>query len=443
MFALLLACVTSDAAPAAAVPLEVAWSHQRTPLTTITPSGRTWRRGIIHVHSYLSHDACDDHELPDAQCFADFRSGLCDAAIDVAYITDHPSTAAEHSFDELLLAEPEDEVVDGVANRLTCESGHDVLTLPGIEDELMPVGLLRHVADSQEENERLYNNSDAETIAAEIAAGALVLQAHTEGKSLSELQDRQANGLAGVEMFNLHAMVDPNKREEDLGLDRFGYLEAIAPFMSGETAAEPDLAFLSFYEEQGVSLERWDALNTTKFTVGTAGTDAHQNTIPLAMNDGERGDSYRRMMSWFSNVLLVDSESPADHMVALASGRMFIAFETLGTPSNFSVTYTGVDTTLEMGGEASVGGTLAVSCPVLSVDSPQTGTTPPEIAVAVFKDGDIWQSTCGEWSVLEPGVYRVRADIVPHHLAGFLDNQAETLVHTYPWLYSNALRITD
>lgn len=443
MFGLLLACVSAPEPASVEKPLDVPWLHERTPLTTKSASGRRWHRGIIHLHSYFSHDACDNHEMADEPCFADFRKGLCDAAIDFAYVTDHPSTAAEHTYEELLLSEPDDEIVDGVANRIHCASGHDVLTMPGIEDELMPVGLTRQVAETAEENDRLYNNSDAEAVAADIAAGAVVLQAHTEGKPLADLQERQANGLSGVEMFNLHAMVDPNKREQDLGLDRFGYLEAIAPFMSGETQAESDLAFLAFYEEQGVSLEKWDTLNAAKFTIGTAGTDAHENTIPSVMNDGERGDSYRRMMSWFSNVLLVDGDGPTEHKAALAAGRMFVAFEALGTPADFEATYNVNETTLEMGGEAPRLGTLSVSCPTLSVESPQSGNTPPDISVTVLKDGQTWQTSCGEWTVSEVGVYRVRVDIVPNHLAGFLDNQADSLIHRYPWLYSNAFRITD
>ncbi|MFN7142308.1 MAG: hypothetical protein ACK4YP_00910, partial [Myxococcota bacterium] len=260
-------------------PSFVAWAETRAPLDETSAGGRAWRRGIIHLHTPYSHDACDGNGLPDGlpdeQCLAHLRAGLCDTAMDFAMITDHPAHAAEQAWADLLLSREGDEVVDGVANRIACPGGHGVLTMPGIEDELMPVALDAPVADTVEERDRLYNGHDAETIAAEIAAGGTVLQAHTEGKSLETLLERQANGLRGVEIFNLHAMVDPDIREVDLGLDAFGYLDTIGPFLSGETDAEPDLAFLGFFQEQGVSLERWDALNHVAPTVGTAGTDAH------------------------------------------------------------------------------------------------------------------------------------------------------------------------
>ncbi|MDP2312345.1 MAG: hypothetical protein Q8P41_05525 [Pseudomonadota bacterium] len=421
-------------------PPVVPWATARAPLAESSPGGRAWRRGIIHLHSHYSHDACDGDPMPggvpDEDCLAHLRYGLCANAMDFAMITDHPAHAAEQEFADTLLSREGDEVVDGIANRILCPDGHRVLTLPGIEDELMPIGLDRPVADTYAERDRLYNGSDAESLAAEIGAGATVLQAHTEGKTLETLLERQANGLAGVEIFNLHAMVDPSIREEDLGLDSFGYIDAVGAFLSGDTDAQPDLAFLGFFQEQGVSLERWDALSRVAPTVGTAGTDAHENTLPSLLSDGERVDSYRRMMSWFSNIALVDSDSPEDTQAAVAAGRLFVAFEILGTPSDFHVGYGAA----EMGGSGALGGTLDVTCPTLAATSPRDGAD-PEIAVTVFKDGVAWQTDCGSFAVTEPGVYRVRVDIVPHHLVGFLDNQAGALVRTYPWLYSNSFRL--
>jgi hypothetical protein len=154
------------------------------------------------------------------------------------------------------------------------------------------------------------------------------------------------------------------------------------------------------------------------------------------MSDGERVDSYRRMISWFSNVVLPDGDTPQDMQDAVVAGRLFVAFEALGTPSGFDVRYGD----LEMGGEAAAGGTLEVDCPALAASSPRDGDD-PEIAVTVLRDGETWQQGCGRFDVTEPGVYRVRADIVPHQLDGFLDDQAATLVHSFPWLYSNAFRL--
>lgn len=439
VLALLLACAAppvespapTDSGEASVVP----WSVQRAPLVAASAAGRAWRRGIVHLHSNFSHDACDSQTGDLDACEAHLRDGLCADAHDFAFLTDHPAFAAEQPYADLMHVGAQDEVVDGVASRMACGDGRSVLLLPGIEDELMPIGLDRHVSDDPVEADSIYNGTGADTITAEIAAGAIVLQAHTEGKTMEDLLARQAAGQAGVELFNLHAMVDPRKREDDLGLDPYAYFEAIGPFISGDTDAEPDLAFLAFYEEQGVSLERWDALNQVAFTVATAGTDAHENAIPSLLSDDERVDSYRRMMAWFSNIALVEGDAPADLEAAIAAGRLFVAFEILGVPDGFDVTYGD----LEMGGEGDVGGTIEVTCPTLAETSFRDGAD-PEISVTVLRDGEPWQEGCGSWPVDEAGVYRVRVDIVPLHLAGFLDDQ-QALVHAYPWLYTNAFRL--
>lgn len=440
----LLACVDerpADSVPAVDPPVaDVAWSATRAPLDEVSPGGRAWRRGIVHLHSHYSHDACDGEPMPDGvpdeACLQDLRDGLCATATDYAFLTDHPAHAAEQPFADLLLVRESDEVVDGVANRMACPDGHRVLLMPGVEDELMPVGLDRQVSDDPAEADRLYNDTGPETFDAVHAAGGLVLQAHTEQRTERELLDRQALGLAGVELFNLHAMVDPDIREAALGLDGTDWLADVSPFITGQTLAEPDLVFLGFYQEQPGSIEKWEALARIAPTVATAGTDAHENALPMLMSDGERVDSYRRMIRWFSNVLLVDGDGPAEHEAALREGRLFVAFEALGTPAGFDARYGA----LEMGGTGPVGDTLTVSCPTLSPLTPQRGE-PPEITVRVFRDGVEWRTGCGAWTLDEPGLYRVRVDIVPRHLAPFLDAQADWSERAYPWLYSNAFRV--
>ena len=211
--------------------------------------------------------------------------------------------------------------------------------------------------------------------------------------------------------------------------------EYAAPIAAFLHHAEPDLAFLAFYQQQDVSIQRWDALNAVAPMVGTAGTDAHENALPALLDDGERMDSYRRMMMWFDNVALVDGDEPQDYQDAVAAGRLFIAFEILGEPGSWDVRYGD----LEMGGTAPLGDDLVVSCPTLSASSPQMDT-PPDITVAIYKDGAVWQTDCGTYTPTEAGVYRAVATITPKHLSAFLDDQ-QALIKPTPWLYSNALRI--
>lgn len=436
----LSACADATGAESAVLADEfVPFDHARPALDETAADGRAVKRAIIHLHSPISHDACDGHTMEDAPCFADLRAGLCNDAVDAAFFTDHPSAAAEKTYEELFNLQEGDEVVDGLGSRMTCETGHQVLSMPGIEDELMPVGLDRHVADSPAENDSIYNAYTAESMAASVAAGGFPLQAHTEGQTIEVLLERQTWGQRGTEIFNLHAMVDPNKREDDLGLDGLAYLTQAGPFISGDSTAEPDLVFLAFYEEQTVSLERWDALNAIAPSLGTGGTDAHENALPMLMSDGERVDSYRRMMAWFSNYLVVSETTPAGYQAALEAHQTYLVFDSLGIPTGFDVAYGDVHygTSAE---SPAVGANLVVTCPTLASTSPRDGQL-PEITATVFRNGAIWQSECGTFAVTESGVYRVRIEILPHHLTGFLADQADILVHAYPWVYSQAFRI--
>ena len=445
----LIACrpnLTEDSASSASA--AVPWSGGLPRLDTEL-RGLSARRGLIHLHSPYSHDACDGEGLiegePDEQCLAALRYGLCATAMDFAYLTDHPAHAAEQTYEELLLIRDDDTPVeqDGsvIAKRLHCDDGHSVLWMPGIEDELMPVGLERHAADTVAERSELYNASTAEALAAAREAGALVMMAHTEGRERSSLEMLVDAGLTGVEIFNLHAMFDPDIRSEDLGLDALGWLKDIAPFTSADGTAEPDLFFLAVLAEQHPSIAHWDALQQRAPVVGVAGTDAHQNVLPVLLRDGERGDSYRRMMRWLSNHLLVSGDAPSDHDAALAAGRAYVVFEILGTPSGLDFHLAQDDTIYEMGSRPNLaGGTLSLTCPSLSESSPR-GDVDPDIQATIFKDGSVWQSGCGEFSVEEPGVYRVRIDITPWHLEDFLGEEPEPWLAPRPWIYTNTITV--
>lgn len=446
----LLACTSEPApAPSDTGPVTAPWSREL-PSAASLPDDRGWshRRAITHLHSPWSHDACDGDPqpdgVPDPACLADLREGLCATRVDAAFLTDHPATAAAQTYDDLFLAQDGDQPwpADGDrrANQLSCADGHRVAWFPGIEDETMPLGLDRHVSADPAVNDAVYNGYDADTVRAEADAGALVFVAHTEQRLAADLERLQDAGLVGVEVFNLHAMFDPDIREDALGLDGLGWLTEIAPFTDPAQTGEPDLFVLAVLQEQAPSVAHLDALLARGPTVAIAGTDAHQNVLPLDLRDGERGDSYRRMLRWFSNQVLVDADDPGAIEAGLAAGRSYVAFEILGTPSGFSFSYDGPDGVVEMGGTAGVGGTLVVGCPVLAAGSPR-GASSPDIAVTVFRDGAPWQTGCGRFPVTEAGNYRARVDIVPHHLAPFLGDTPEPWIHSYPWIYGNAVRV--
>ncbi len=451
MFLLLaLSCSADDAAPDTAVE-PVDWSRQQVWLDEEV-RGRSFQRAILHLHSPYSHDACDGDGLPDGAvnepCMDDLRAGLCASGIGLAFVTDHPSHAAEFSFEDWLSIREGDRPVerDGapIANRFDCEGGGEVLWMAGIEDELMPVGLDRHVDGTAEERDTLYNQETAVAIGAEIDAGAAVMVAHTEGRDVELLVEQQAAGLTGFEMFNLHAKFAPDNLEDDLGLDPYEWIEGVGPFLdAGNDDLVPDLAFLAVYQQQDVSIATWDTLNAIGPAVGFGGTDAHQNVLPSPASDGERFDSYRRMTRWFSNWVLVDAAAgeaaePEDAQAAVAAGRIYTVFEVLGTPAGLDVAMESGGETYEIGSDAPAG-TLRVDCPILHPESAR-GLEAPEIRAEVFKDGESWAAGCGEHAVSEAGVYRVVFYITPHHLADFLDDQ-QHLVQEYPWIYSNPFRV--
>jgi hypothetical protein len=447
----LVACTGgADPAPSTGSEVhEVPWSRglpERGP----APRGWTERRAIVHLHSPWSHDACDGEGLldgtndydgaPNPDCLADLRSGLCDTHVDLAFLTDHPSYSAWQPYDELFMAQAGDERVPN-GNLLHCDDGHTVLWMPGVEDELMPVSLDRQVAgEDWAENDRLYNGYDAEAIAADEAAGASVFLAHTEQRATADLEMLQDAGLRGVEVFNLHAMFAPDIREEWLGLDGFSWISDVEPFTGPYGTAEPDLLMLGVLQAQPPSLAHWDELLARGPMTGTAGTDAHQNVLPLPLRDGERGDSYRRMLRWFSNLVWVGGDSADDAQSALVAGRSYVAFEVLGTPAGFDFALTPASGDLvEMGGEGT-GGTLHVGCPTLDPASPR-GLDEPEIDVHVLKDGVRWHEGCGEVDTDGPGVYRVEVEMVPWHLRPFLGEEPDPWLHAYPWIYGNPIRV--
>ncbi|MEZ4240811.1 MAG: hypothetical protein R3F59_32580 [Myxococcota bacterium] len=446
--AALTGCHGEDALPADSAttepaPREVPWTHTLPPLEA--PRGQQALRTIVHLHSPWSHDACDGDPLPDGvvnePCLQDLRAGLCEAGIDVAFVTDHPAFAADQTWDALFHAREGDERVDGVANRIRCDDGRTVTWMPGIEDELMPVGLDRHVAgDDFAENDRIYNGYDAETVAAERAAGASVFVAHTEQRDVPTLSALQDAGIAGVEVFNLHAMFAPDIREEWLGLDGLGWVTDAAPFTSPEGTAEPDLLVLAVLQAQPPSLAAWDALLQRGPAVGIGGTDAHQNVLPIDLRDGRRGDGYARMLRWFANIVWADTTSPAAVQDALAAGRSHLVFEILGSEQGFDFDLRDADGGVHEMGSAAPAGTLEVGCPSLHPASPR-GLEDPEITVSVLKDGAPWREGCGAFETDGPGVYRVEVQMVPWHLRGFLGDDPEVWLHAYPWIYGNAIRV--
>ena len=247
------------------------------------------------------------------------------------------------------------------------------------------------------------------------------------------------NGATGFEIFNAHAMFSPTIRQDDLGLEGFGWTNDIGPFTRPDETGEPDLLFLGVLEIQSPSLAHFDALLAEGPVVGIAGSDAHQNVLNLELRDDERMDSYRRALGWFSNHVYADEPTAESVKSALSAGRSAVVFEVLGVPDGFDFHHTDGNAITEMGGQAGPGD-LVVACPTLAASFPH-GEEAPTITAAILKDGTLWETGCGAHTTDGPGVYRVQVDIVPLHLEPFLGDDPAPFHRTFPWILSNAIRV--
>jgi hypothetical protein len=224
----------------------------------------------------------------------------------------------------------------------------------------MPVGLERHVAGDEAQRSAVYDATTPEAIQTLKDHGAVVLVAHTEGWSVDELVGLP---LEGFEMYNLHA---------NLELNIAGAVSLLVNLSNPELLPHPDLVLLPILSEDPAYLERWGSvLARGARRVTTLATDCHQNTFDQPLTDGERVDSYRRMMSWFSNHLLVEPSGGSfdDQALkqALRAGRVYGAFEIFGYPSGFDFVAVQGGQTHEIGSEVSLaqGPELRVSRPRL------------------------------------------------------------------------------
>jgi hypothetical protein len=445
LLCMLAAC--DDGRPAPSLP---AWDKTLPPASVMgTWNGLVPARGIVHLHSPFSHDACDGMPRDpvtgavNEPCLQSLRAALCTDRIDFAALTDHDDTMADEEFPALFHPRDGDEVVLGaggtqIASRIHCDNGQEVLVTVGGENELMPIMLDHHVAGTVPERHALYNGDSPTEVAALRDAGATVWIAHTEQRTTAHLLELDPDG---IELYNLHANIDPKIRPMYLGLDAYGAITAAIEFAdTNEGGPEPDLAMLAFLTPNLPALARWDeVLATGKKLAATAGSDAHENALPVILADGERGDSYRRVLRWFSNiVLVVDPRDPAQIEESLRRGSVFAVFELLGTPEGFSVT-AGATT---LGGTASVGSPLTVTVPTVRGLDPSLPA--PEIHATVVRVDATGRTDLGGTDVVldRPGAYRVEVSIVPHHLGPYLRDLGTALAdQELPWIYTSPIYV--
>ena len=443
------AVVLPDAAPP--VPDAAATQPPPAPLprpvntnTVAAPGGWRWARGLIHMHSVHSHDACDGRPKdadgnPNLPCLADLRHAVCNARLDYMLLTDHPETFADVPFDQALLYDQTggdqlvaDETGAPIGNYVGCtDDGADAvhtLIAPGSEGDIMPVLLPRPAADRA-----WYRTRTPEAVASLHETGGLVLHAHTEERTFEELAPL---GLDGIEIYNLHANVNP--RWHQLG----EVLPDITTLINCRVnPPHPDLSLLAVLRENPEALGVWDQFVLVQRMLGTAGSDIHENLPPLVRPiDGERLDSYRRLTTWFANYLLVHDVTLDALREALQAGRNTVVFHLMGEPDGFDYAAFKADgTRIEMGTEMPFEPGLRIHVqPPTSVATSEQDIRLLEITVdgpQIVAQGQ----DAIDYTPQAAGVFRVEIYQTPEHLRTLLGSLADTFVRPTPWIYTNPI----
>ena len=435
-------------------------------------------RGIIHLHSVYSHDACDGNPQPSGQpnapCLRNLRKGLCDTRQDFAMLTDHATHMGEADWDKLFLTDSglgDEKIIEAgeqTGGKMNCPSGdgnHQVIITVGGENDLMPVGLHHHLGDTVSARKQAMSADTPLAVKAFHDAGGLTLQAHGESRDRTKMCTLAAAGLDGMEVYNLHANLDPKIRETYLGLDGLAAFAGLAPWLEARPVAdggpEPDLALLGFLEDNSKERDHYDALLGAGYRpFPTFGSDIHENTFKGSMADGERGDSYRRLMRWFANYLFVPARStllPSDLSTAIQKGRGFSVFEAMGQPVGFDFFAEKTDgSRAELGDAVDPGAKLTVRPPnplpvgyatdevveTLRVMFVPAGSSVAEALVdekltaAQLQQGQVRTI---DTAARGAGAYRVEVRLVPKHLLHLLGEEPSRYDKEYPYLFSGSI----
>lgn len=433
-------------------------------------------RGVLHNHSPYSHDACDGKPRVEAdgdvewdvwdtdvqegmmrneQCFEDLRDSLCKTKMDFIFMSDHPTLYAEYEYPEVLMYKEGDTLImrngKPVANWIKCPDGRQVMLAAGTEGTMMELGMEEHVAPTIAERQAILSpdksNTDAlnATIEKVKAVNGMPWLMHTEEWTPAELKPLN---LVGFESYNVHA---------NLMMDKSTSLKLIAKLATHpEELPVGELLLIAIFAENQLDLLNWSSVSQVKHIATSFGTDAHRNVAPGLLDDGDRLDSFRRLMHWFSNYVLVPEGQVATlddriYKDLIQKGHMFNVFDYLGYPIGFDF-HGEVGTTIyEMGDVAPKDATVTLKVALPSVYKLDPRVEAPLIRGRIFKaTGETWvevPTTLDEKGLLsanvQNGVYRAQIDITPKHLAKYMQKSGKTYLGEKPWIYSNAIWVGE
>ncbi|MCX7959552.1 MAG: hypothetical protein N3B13_10950, partial [Deltaproteobacteria bacterium] len=419
------------------------------PSTELIDETRGYRiaRVIIHAHSVYSHDGCDGNSVengnPEENCVLQLRDAICKLNLNGIFMTDHAgSLADEEDFTKLYYPREgdtpviENEIQTG--NQLTCPNGAKPVIMVGSENDIMPIGITAHPSSDINERKKIYDSVDETSIDAFRKVNGVVCTAHSEGKEDDYLI---GSSLECMEIYNFHVSI----------LSSSG-LVVLADYMNQpEKMPHPDLAFLAFYEPLKLQLTKWYTTAEKRNISPIIGTDIHRNVVKKALSDGERLDSYRRFMRWFTNFLLVKDYKPSEFKKAIKEGRIYVVAEGLGTPNGFDFyaeTRNGIADTGKTIRKADFKKFVIKIPEVTGIDNEDVYVKARLFKIKDKSEIEILKPVArSEKKIIEvsdgidEGVYAVQILLTPMHLKRVCKRWASEYIKEFVWIYSNTIRV--
>ncbi len=428
-----------------------------------SPRGYRIARVITHFHSPYSYDACDKKGIIggalNSSCLANLKDAFCKNRVDFAFITDHPAHQASYEIRDLLLLEAKDHLIEKnglpYANKLgNCANSFEPTLLTGIEGRVIALGMEKHLNTDIAQRTALYAQETRDlTTQIESEANGVVVIPHTESRSIQQIK---ALAPSAIEIYNIHANLDPKIRKRDLGLPPFEDIPSILTYLIDPYGSlNPDFMFVGFFKLHPIYAKKWNELIDAKLKItGLGGTDSHENVFPQKASDGDRIDSHRRMTRFMSNHFLVTNLDVDSIKTAIKKGRGWLVFEGFGSPVGmdfFAVagsTTVGVGETVQLTGQSA---TLTVRAPKLHGKSPKGGGDKPIIQITLKKvlpNGEDKIIATAEGSDLsyttqEIGAYRAEVNITPRHLKSLLGPFSDKSEESFPWVITNHIYLEN
>jgi hypothetical protein len=427
-----------------------------------TPRTLKIARTVTHFHSPYSYDACDKAGVingqVDQRCLRSLKYAVCKSRVNYLFLSDHPENMANYEMQDLLLHDPAKDTLIlkaalPYANQVgSCENGFVPTLLVGFESKLMALGMTKHLDPDINTRFGLYNEEtnlikgrlDTET-------EAIVAIPHTEGRTFNLINTVDPHA---IEIYNIHANVDPKIRKKDMNWPPFEDMPGILTYLFDPfKTLKPDFMFMHFVSIHPIYFTRWNELvYAGKKVAGIIGTDSHENIFPQNGSDDERLDAHRRLARMASNHVLVSTLDPDSVKTSIKAARFWTVFEGLGSPVNMDFYSVINGSTVGVGDTGVIGAGTAVftvKLPTLHSASPQ-GNKAPEIKIVLKKvnsngtDSAVASVTGAHLSyeTTSTGIYRAEIMIKPYHLKEFLSDFSKTAEDEYYWIITNHIYVT-